>query len=39
MTTKQKVLAGFGVYILGVIVIVSATGWHRQANTTFHPQN
>jgi F-type H+-transporting ATPase subunit a len=39
MTTKQKVLAGFGVYILGVIVIVSATGWHRQANDTFHPQN
>jgi F-type H+-transporting ATPase subunit a len=39
MTTKQKVLAGFGVYILGVIVIVSATGWNRQANTTFHPQN
>jgi F-type H+-transporting ATPase subunit a len=39
MTTKQKVLAGFGVYILGIIVIVSATGWHRQANDTFHPQN
>jgi F-type H+-transporting ATPase subunit a len=39
MTTKQKVLAGFGVYILGVIVIVAATGWHRTANTAFHPQN
>jgi F-type H+-transporting ATPase subunit a len=39
MTTKQKVLAGFGVYILGVIVIVAATGWHRTANDTFHPQN
>jgi F-type H+-transporting ATPase subunit a len=39
MTTKQKVLAGFGVYILGVIVIVAATGWHRTSNTTYHPQN
>jgi F-type H+-transporting ATPase subunit a len=39
MTTKQKVLAGFGVYILGVIVIVAATGWHRTSNDTFHPQN
>jgi F-type H+-transporting ATPase subunit a len=39
MTTKQKVLAGFGVYILGVIVIVAATGWNRTANDTFHPQN
>jgi F-type H+-transporting ATPase subunit a len=39
MTTKQKVLAGFGVYILGVIIIVAATGWHRTANDTFHPQN
>jgi len=39
MTTKQKLLAGFGVYILGVIVIVAATGWHRTANNEFHPQN
>jgi F-type H+-transporting ATPase subunit a len=39
MTTKQKVLAGFGVYILGVIIIVAATGWHRTSNDTFHPQN
>jgi F-type H+-transporting ATPase subunit a len=39
MTTKQKVLAGFGVYILGVIVIVAATGWHRTSNDTYHPQN
>jgi F-type H+-transporting ATPase subunit a len=39
MTTKQKVLAGFGVYILGVIVIVAATGWSRSSNDAFHPQN
>jgi F-type H+-transporting ATPase subunit a len=39
MTTKQKVLAGFGVYILGVIIIVAATGWHRTSNDTYHPQN
>jgi F-type H+-transporting ATPase subunit a len=39
MTTKQKVLAGFGVYILGVIVIVAATGWSRTSNDSFHPQN
>jgi F-type H+-transporting ATPase subunit a len=39
MTRKQKVLAGFGVYILGIIVIVAATGWHRTANDTYHPQN
>jgi F-type H+-transporting ATPase subunit a len=39
MTTKQKLLAGFGVYILGVIIIVAATGWHRTSNNEFHPQN
>jgi F-type H+-transporting ATPase subunit a len=39
MTTKQKVLAGFGVYILGLIVIVAATGWHHTPNDTYHPQN
>src|SRR3954470_17002250 len=39
MTTKQKLLAGFGVYILGVIVVVAATGWHRTSNNEFHPQN
>jgi F-type H+-transporting ATPase subunit a len=39
MTTKRKVLAGFGVYILGVIIIVAATGWHRTANDAYHPQN
>jgi len=39
MSTKVKLLIGFGVYILGCIVIVIATGWHRTANTEFHPQN
>jgi F-type H+-transporting ATPase subunit a len=39
MTRKQKVLAFFGVYILGVIAIVAATGWHRTANNAYHPQN
>ena len=35
----MKLLIGFGVYILGCIVIVIATGWHRSQNDTFHPQN
>ena len=39
MTTKMKLLIGFGVYILGCIVIVVATGWHRSQNDEFHPQN
>jgi F-type H+-transporting ATPase subunit a len=39
MTTKMKLLIGFGVYILGCIVIVVATGWHRTQNESFHPQN
>jgi F-type H+-transporting ATPase subunit a len=39
MTTKMKLLIGFGVYILGCIVIVVATGWHRTQNNEFHPQN
>jgi len=39
MSTKMKLLIGFGVYILGCIVIVIATGWHRSQNDTFHPQN
>jgi F-type H+-transporting ATPase subunit a len=39
MTTKMKLLIGFGVYILGCIVIVVATGWHRTQNDEFHPQN
>jgi F-type H+-transporting ATPase subunit a len=39
MSTKMKLLIGFGVYILGCIVIVVATGWHRTQNNDFHPQN
>jgi F-type H+-transporting ATPase subunit a len=39
MTTKMKLLIGFGVYLLGCIVIVVATGWHRTQNESFHPQN
>jgi F-type H+-transporting ATPase subunit a len=39
MSTKMKLLIGFGVYILGCIVIVVATGWHRTQNNEFHPQN
>jgi F-type H+-transporting ATPase subunit a len=39
MSTKMKLLIGFGVYILGCIVIVVATGWHRSQNNEFHPQN
>src|SRR5436190_1306322 len=39
MSTKSKLLIGFGVYILGCIVIVVATGWHRSQNNEFHPQN
>jgi F-type H+-transporting ATPase subunit a len=39
MSTKRKLLIGFGVYILGCIVIVVATGWHRSQNNEFHPQN
>jgi F-type H+-transporting ATPase subunit a len=39
MTTRQKLLAGLGVYIGGVIVIVAATGWHRTSNEAFQPQN
>ena len=39
MSTKLKLLIGFGVYILGCIVSVVATGWHRTQNNEFHPQN
>jgi F-type H+-transporting ATPase subunit a len=39
MSTKLKLLIGFGVYILGCVVIVVATGWHRTQNNEFHPQN
>jgi F-type H+-transporting ATPase subunit a len=39
LSTKQKVFAGLGVYVLGVIVIVALTGWSRSDNTDFQPQN
>jgi F-type H+-transporting ATPase subunit a len=39
MTTKQKVLAGLGVYVLGAILIIALTGWSRSDNTGFQPQN
>ncbi len=32
MTLKQKLWAGAGVYIGGVVVIVALTGWHRTDN-------
>ena len=39
LSTKQKVLAGLGAYVGGVILIVAATGWSRADNTEFQPQN
>jgi F-type H+-transporting ATPase subunit a len=39
LSTKQKVLAGLGLYLLGAIVIVVATGWSRSDNNAFQPQN
>jgi len=39
MTVKQKLLAGAGVYIGGVVVLVALTGWSRTDNTAFQPQN
>src|SRR3954447_24046169 len=39
LSTKQKVLLGFGIYILGWVIIVIATGWHRTSNDSFKPQN
>ena len=39
LSTKQKVFAGLGLYVLGVIVIVPLTGWSRSDNTEFQPQN
>jgi F-type H+-transporting ATPase subunit a len=39
LSTKQKVFAGLGVYLLGVIVIIALTGWSRSDNTDFQPQN
>jgi F-type H+-transporting ATPase subunit a len=39
LSLKQKVFAGLGLYVLGVIVIVVLTGWSRSDNTAFQPQN
>jgi F-type H+-transporting ATPase subunit a len=39
MTTRTKVLIGFGLYLLTIVVVVIATGWSRQDNTEFKPQN
>ncbi len=39
MTVKQKLWAGAGVYVGGVVLIVALTGWHRTNNTAFQPQN
>jgi F-type H+-transporting ATPase subunit a len=39
LSTKQKVLAGFGVYIAITILIVALTGFSRADNDHFQPQN
>jgi F-type H+-transporting ATPase subunit a len=39
LSTKQKVLGILGLYVLGAIVIIAATGWSRSDNTAFKPQN
>ena len=39
LSTKQKVFAGLGLYVLGAIVIVIVTGWSRVDNNDFQPQN
>ncbi|HVW17744.1 MAG TPA: F0F1 ATP synthase subunit A [Solirubrobacteraceae bacterium] len=39
MTLKQKLLAGAGVYVGGVVLIVALTGWSRTDNDAFQPQN
>lgn len=40
LSTKQKVLLFFGLYVLITIVIVAATGWSRTDNAhNFQPQN
>jgi F-type H+-transporting ATPase subunit a len=40
LSTKQKVLAGFGVYVAITVLIVVITGWKRSDNTFgFQPQN
>jgi F-type H+-transporting ATPase subunit a len=39
LSTKQKVLLFFGIYLAITIAIVAATGWHRTSNASFQPQN
>src|SRR6476659_178244 len=39
LSTKQKVFAGLGLYVLGAVVIVLLTGWSRSDNNEFQPQN
>lgn len=39
LSTKQKVLAILGLYLLGAIVIIAATGWSKNQNEDFAPQN
>jgi len=39
MTTRQKVFAGLGLYVLIIVGVVAATGWSRSDNNEFKPQN
>ena len=39
MTTRTKVLLGFGSYLLIIVVVVALTGWSRSDNTEFKQQN
>ncbi len=39
VSTKQKVYGLLGTYLLGTIVIVAITGWSKNQNTDFAPQN
>jgi F-type H+-transporting ATPase subunit a len=39
MTTRTKVFAGLGLYVLIIVGVVAATGWSRSDNTAFQPQN
>jgi F-type H+-transporting ATPase subunit a len=39
MTSRTKVLLGFGSYLLIIVVVVALTGWSRSDNTEFKPQN
>ena len=39
LTLKQKVYIGLGLYLLGTVAIVAATGWSKAQNTDFQPQN